>query len=400
MPHYEAGLHEDAAREAFGAEDVVKLASNESPWGPHPGGGRGDRRRPRRASTATRTSTPARCAGGSPSASRSSRPGSRSATAPARSCSPRRRRCASPATRSCSRGRRSRSTRTSRRSREPGRSACRSPRATSTTSTRCSPRSPRRPSSSASATPTTRPARTCRPTRIAAFCERVPRPRHGRARRGLHRVPDQRRPRRHRRPAQRFPNLVLLRTFSKVYGLAGLRCGYALCSAKFRAAVDAVRQPFSVNELAQAAAAEAIMHGDDVARAGRADDRGARLRRGGSCGSWASTRRTRRPTSPGSPSATATRPRSSSSLGERGDRGPRRRRASAARATSASPTARAARTSASSRRSASGLVSAELLDYLRRHLLQTQSMNRASTSGLPHRSPGRAAACMVLLLAI
>ena len=36
MPHYEAGLHEDAAREAFGAEDIVKLASNESPWGPHP----------------------------------------------------------------------------------------------------------------------------------------------------------------------------------------------------------------------------------------------------------------------------------------------------------------------------------------------------------------------------
>src|SRR5712691_4536156 len=36
LPHYEAGLHEDAAREAFGAEDVVKLASNESPWGPHP----------------------------------------------------------------------------------------------------------------------------------------------------------------------------------------------------------------------------------------------------------------------------------------------------------------------------------------------------------------------------
>ncbi len=61
-----------------------------------------------------------------------------------------------------------------------------------------------------------------------------------------------------------FPNLVLLRTFSKVYGLAGLRCGYALGSARFRAAVDAVRQPFSVNELAQVAAAEAILHGDDV----------------------------------------------------------------------------------------------------------------------------------------
>jgi len=63
-----------------------------------------------------------------------------------------------------------------------------------------------------------------------------------------------------------FPNLVVLRTFSKCYGLAGLRVGFALGSAKFRAAVDAVRQPFSVNALAQAAAAEAILHQDDVAR--------------------------------------------------------------------------------------------------------------------------------------
>ncbi len=63
-----------------------------------------------------------------------------------------------------------------------------------------------------------------------------------------------------------FPNLVILRTFSKCYGLAGLRVGYAIGSAKFRAAVDAVRQPFSVNALAQAAGAEAILHQDDVTR--------------------------------------------------------------------------------------------------------------------------------------
>ena len=62
------------------------------------------------------------------------------------------------------------------------------------------------------------------------------------------------------------PNLVCLRTFSKCYGLAGMRVGYALCSTKFRAAVDAVRQPFSVNSLAQAAAAEAILHSDDAVR--------------------------------------------------------------------------------------------------------------------------------------
>jgi histidinol-phosphate aminotransferase len=61
-----------------------------------------------------------------------------------------------------------------------------------------------------------------------------------------------------------LPNLVVLRTFSKCHGLAGLRVGYALCAPAFRAAVDAVRQPFSVNAIAQAAAAEAILHGDDV----------------------------------------------------------------------------------------------------------------------------------------
>jgi histidinol-phosphate aminotransferase len=64
----------------------------------------------------------------------------------------------------------------------------------------------------------------------------------------------------------RFPNLVLLRTFSKCHGLAGLRVGYALCSPAFRTAVDAVRQPFSVNAIAQAAGAEAILHQDDVTK--------------------------------------------------------------------------------------------------------------------------------------
>jgi histidinol-phosphate aminotransferase len=65
---------------------------------------------------------------------------------------------------------------------------------------------------------------------------------------------------------KRHPNLVLLRTFSKVYGLCGLRVGYALCSEDFRIGVDRVRQPFGVNMLAQAAAAEAMLHQDEVAR--------------------------------------------------------------------------------------------------------------------------------------
>jgi histidinol-phosphate aminotransferase len=64
----------------------------------------------------------------------------------------------------------------------------------------------------------------------------------------------------------RHPNLVVLRTFSKVYGLCGLRAGYALGSEPFRLAVDRVRQPFSVNALAQVAAAEALLHQDEVER--------------------------------------------------------------------------------------------------------------------------------------
>jgi len=65
----------------------------------------------------------------------------------------------------------------------------------------------------------------------------------------------------------RYPNLVLLRTFSKVYGLAGLRVGYALCGTdSFRTAVDQVRQPFYLTAAAQAAAVEALRHQDDVER--------------------------------------------------------------------------------------------------------------------------------------
>jgi histidinol-phosphate aminotransferase len=66
---------------------------------------------------------------------------------------------------------------------------------------------------------------------------------------------------------RRWPNLVLLRTFSKAYGLAGLRVGYGLCGSEdFRAAVDQVRQPFYLNMAAQAAAVEALHHQDEVER--------------------------------------------------------------------------------------------------------------------------------------
>jgi histidinol-phosphate aminotransferase len=65
----------------------------------------------------------------------------------------------------------------------------------------------------------------------------------------------------------RHPNLVILRTFSKVYGLAGLRVGYGLCgSESFRIAVDQVRQPFYLTSAAQAAAVEALKYQDEVER--------------------------------------------------------------------------------------------------------------------------------------
>src|SRR5207302_4048070 len=64
---------------------------------------------------------------------------------------------------------------------------------------------------------------------------------------------------------RRYPNLVLLRTFSKVYGLAALRAGYALCASdEFRAAVDQIRQPFHLNAAAQAGAVEALRWQDEV----------------------------------------------------------------------------------------------------------------------------------------
>ncbi|GAB7126694.1 histidinol-phosphate transaminase [Silvimonas sp. JCM 19000] len=60
---------------------------------------------------------------------------------------------------------------------------------------------------------------------------------------------------------KRFPNLVVVRTFSKAYGLAGLRVGFALTSPEVADILNRVRQPFNVNSLAQAAACAAL---DDV----------------------------------------------------------------------------------------------------------------------------------------
>jgi histidinol-phosphate aminotransferase len=63
-----------------------------------------------------------------------------------------------------------------------------------------------------------------------------------------------------------FQNLVITRTFSKIYGLAGLRVGYAVTSAGIADLMNRVRQPFNCNNLALAAAAAALGDHEFVAR--------------------------------------------------------------------------------------------------------------------------------------
>ena len=263
LPQYEAGLHEDAAREAFGAEDIVKLASNESPWGPHPAvvdavaaaASRLHRypdqhaKRLRRRIAERFEVEPAQVAVGNGSceillaaAEALCEPGAEIAFAwPSFSMYPHL-------------------------AALTGAREIRVPLADGyvhdldgileeiTAATQLvvvnNPNNP---------TGTHLPA-----ARVAAFCERVPRHVTVALDEAYIEFQVNDDPDETVDLLRRFPNLVLLRTFSKVYGLAGLRCGYALGSARFRAAVDAVRQPFSVNELAQVAAAEAILHGDDV----------------------------------------------------------------------------------------------------------------------------------------
>jgi histidinol-phosphate aminotransferase len=55
-----------------------------------------------------------------------------------------------------------------------------------------------------------------------------------------------------------FDNLIISRTFSKAYGLAGLRIGYGAASASVADMMNRVRQPFNVNSVAQAAAAASL----------------------------------------------------------------------------------------------------------------------------------------------
>ena len=75
----------------------------------------------------------------------------------------------------------------------------------------------------------------------------------------------------------RRANLLLMRTFSKIYGLAGLRLGYGVGHPDLIAEFEKVRQPFNINAIAQAGALAAL---DDIAHAEktrRINSRGLRL---------------------------------------------------------------------------------------------------------------------------
>ncbi len=72
----------------------------------------------------------------------------------------------------------------------------------------------------------------------------------------------------------RYPNLLVSRTFSKAYGLASLRVGYALSSPQVADVLNRVRAPFNVNSLALAAACAALDDADYLSTSRRANDAG------------------------------------------------------------------------------------------------------------------------------
>ena len=73
---------------------------------------------------------------------------------------------------------------------------------------------------------------------------------------------------------EEFPNLIVTRTFSKVYGLASLRIGYSVSSAEFADLMNRIRHPFNVNSVALAAAAAALDDEDYVRESIRLNDEG------------------------------------------------------------------------------------------------------------------------------
>ena len=78
-----------------------------------------------------------------------------------------------------------------------------------------------------------------------------------------------------------FPNLLISRSFSKAYGLAGLRVGYGVAQPAVTDLLNRVRQPFNVNSLAQAAAAAALFDEDFLAASAQLNREGLAQMRSG-----------------------------------------------------------------------------------------------------------------------
>ena len=73
------------------------------------------------------------------------------------------------------------------------------------------------------------------------------------------------------------PNLILMRTFSKIHGLAGLRLGYGVGHPEFVAALEKVRQPFNTNAIAQAGALAALEDDEHIQRTRNNNSAGLRF---------------------------------------------------------------------------------------------------------------------------
>jgi len=73
------------------------------------------------------------------------------------------------------------------------------------------------------------------------------------------------------------PNLLLMRTFSKIYGLAGLRLGFGIGHPDLIAALEKVRQPFNINSLVQAGALAALDDEEHIQRTRRNNSTGLRF---------------------------------------------------------------------------------------------------------------------------
>jgi histidinol-phosphate aminotransferase len=73
------------------------------------------------------------------------------------------------------------------------------------------------------------------------------------------------------------PNLLLMRTFSKIFGLAGLRLGYGIANPNLITALEKVRQPFNINSIAQAGALAALDDADHMRRTRENNTKGLKL---------------------------------------------------------------------------------------------------------------------------